>query len=202
LFSAPFTGVRCLSHDDAEPALAVLDYPEHLLVMGAGEVGLVDDDGQVHSLCFGANPVDPAGSLFERARVPVEVVVDHVTTLLVQVDALGHDRACNEDLWEERGIEGQHQAASGVRPNSAVSESDVWEKDLAVVRAFRGVKVIGGARDPTGLDACKCCEQYLAFDVDHLPKGADEGRNALGERASGAVSMLEPGEEILHGNVA
>lgn len=75
-FCGPLRTVWGLAHDDAEPALAVLDDPEHLLVVGAADVGLVDDDGPADTVGTGADAVDTAGALLQRAGVPVQVVVD------------------------------------------------------------------------------------------------------------------------------
>ena len=54
-----------LAHDDAEPAFSVLDHSVHLLVVGAGEEGLVDDDRLVASGGLGASIV---GAYFALAN--------------------------------------------------------------------------------------------------------------------------------------
>ena len=109
--------------------------------------------GCVDRLRLRPDAVDSAGPLFECARVPGEVVVDHVAAVLLQVDALSHHRARHQHLGEERGVEGQHEAPSCGMAHQAVGEPDVGHQHLSVPRAFRRVEVLGGGGDAAGLDA-------------------------------------------------
>lgn len=79
------------SHDDIEPLRTILYDAEHLLVMGASEVWLIHFD--VRSLAFGkgADTVQTAGTLFEHARVPIQIVVNDMPALQVKVNSLSHD---------------------------------------------------------------------------------------------------------------
>jgi hypothetical protein len=79
-------GLVLLAHDDLEPALAVADDSEHL-VLRARDVGPEDVDGLAHALGLGADAVDAAGALLDGAGVPAQVVVDDVAAVEVQVDS-------------------------------------------------------------------------------------------------------------------
>src|SRR5688572_173814 len=58
-----------LAHYDLEPALAVLDDAEHLLVGAPGNERLEDLDRGVRDLGLAVDPVDAPGALLEHAGV-------------------------------------------------------------------------------------------------------------------------------------
>ena len=146
--------LMALAHDDPEPALTILDDAVHLLVVRAAEVRLVDDDGPMHRLRLRPDAVDPAGPLFECARVPGKVVVDHIPAVPLQVDAFSHHRAGDQNLREERRVEGQHEAPSWW--NGAPCRWRAGRSGISTSRcraAFRRVEVLDRGCDAAGLDA-------------------------------------------------
>jgi hypothetical protein len=52
--------------------------------------------------------VDASRSLFQRARIPAKVMMDHVTAEAMKVDAFSHHVACHENFREERAVECEH----------------------------------------------------------------------------------------------
>ena len=69
-----------------EPLFAVRHDAILPLVGSAGEVGQIDHDG-LASFGLASDPVDAAGSLFDGARIPCEIMVNHMAAEPLQVDA-------------------------------------------------------------------------------------------------------------------
>ena len=56
-----------------------------------------------------AETINAAGTLLDRAWIPIEIVVNHMPAEPVQVDALSHDLTAHKDVGEEWRVERTHQ---------------------------------------------------------------------------------------------
>src|SRR5262249_15304988 len=76
------------------------------------------------------DPIDSAGALLQRARVPAQVVVDDVAAEAVEVHALRHHAARDEHFREEGTVKGEHQALACLLPRGPVDEPDIRQQPL------------------------------------------------------------------------
>src|SRR4051812_43564061 len=85
LIRRPLVELHPLAHDDVEPTLAIVHDPEHLLVLCAFDEWLVDHHGQLGPLALTADPIETASALLDRARIPVQVVMNDMPAREVEV---------------------------------------------------------------------------------------------------------------------
>jgi hypothetical protein len=114
-----------LAQDHLEPALAVHDRPEHLLVGAAGQERLVNDDGLPGGLGYRPDPVEPADPLLEAAGVPGQIVADDAPAEAVQIDAFPQELSCDKYFRKHGAVEGEHNAVAKLAIRLACDHFDI-----------------------------------------------------------------------------
>ncbi|HUY36922.1 MAG TPA: hypothetical protein VMV69_29655 [Pirellulales bacterium] len=99
-FAGAFVELELLPHDDLKPSLTIAHDSKHLLVGATRQKRLVDQDWHAADLRLAPDAIEPAGLLLQGAGVPTAVVMDYVPAEAVQVDALAHHTAADQDFGE------------------------------------------------------------------------------------------------------
>jgi len=79
----------------------------HSFVIGAGHERHADfkdnrawiSGGISFTKCLAADAVGPTGALFKHGGIPCKVVMDHVTAVAVEINALLANLSTDQDLW-------------------------------------------------------------------------------------------------------
>ena len=97
--------------------------------MAAAAFGFAFSEG------LGADAIRAAGALLDRGRVPGQVVVDDVTAVSVEVDALLADRCADEDIGQEGGVETRKDSVALLLPGGLVAAPVLWLSQRLLRRA-------------------------------------------------------------------
>ena len=102
-----------LSHHDAKPLFPMGHDLVLTFVSSSRDVWQVNHD-RLAPFSLAAQSVDASCALFDCAWVPGKVMVDHVSTEPLEIDALTHNLAANQNVGEKRRVECAHQASPSV----------------------------------------------------------------------------------------
>ena len=130
-----------LTHHDSEPAFAIGHDAILPLVGSAGEIGQVHKNG-MPSFGLAAEPINATRALFDRAGVPIEIVMDHVTAVPMEVDAFTHNLTANQNIGKEWGVERPHEPAAHVAMRLPGCQLDVRKRQHRLLRLIVVLKFI------------------------------------------------------------